>query len=282
MVFLFYNNVFAQKDLCLFYLLNYITTGSEFLVYKLVNYSAEPLIKYTGTGICNLINLKILLSIISREASFYRFYGFFYFRGIKMEKILINRRRNCLVSTVAAVLFATLILSFTIASSGSMNYQDIGVLGSNAENLQQQEQTQNQPQNSGTNLTDYESAILNLINTVRADRGLAALQPNQSLTDISRTRSNDMLSRDYFSHYTPEGKNVFNIFRECGITFRAAGENLAHSRPADIGTPDAFLNAWMNSPTHAANILQSKYGIIGVGMVENGGRRVVTTVFRNS
>ncbi len=90
-----------------------------------------------------------------------------------------------------------------------------------------------------------------------------------------------MLSRDYFSHYTPEGKNVFSIMRECGIQYSAAGENLAHSRPPDIGTPEAFLNAWMNSSGHAKNILQSRFGIIGVGMIENGARRVVTTVFRN-
>jgi len=197
-----------------------------------------------------------------------------------MEKLSIIGKRNCMAAAVA-VFLAAIILSFVIASTAS-SYQDIEVLGSNAVNAQQQGQQQNQPQSNGVNITDYEAAILHLINTVRADRGLAALQPHQSLIDISRTRSTDMLSRNYFSHYTPEGKTVFNIFRECGITFRAAGENLAHSRPADIGSPEAFINAWMNSPTHAANILQSKYGIVGVGMAENGERRVVTTVFRNN
>ena len=197
-----------------------------------------------------------------------------------MEKLLSNKKRNFMAAAVA-VLLAAIILSFMIASAGS-SYQDIKVLGSKVENLKQQEQAQNQPQNSGINITDYEAAILHLINTVRAGRGLAALQPHQSLIDISRTRSTDMLSRNYFSHYTPEGKTVFNIFRDCGITFRSAGENLAHSKPAKIGTPEAFIHAWMNSPTHAANILQNKYGIIGVGMVENSGRRVVTTVFRNN
>ncbi len=104
---------------------------------------------------------------------------------------------------------------------------------------------------------------------------------NQSLTDVSRTRSADMLARNYFSHYTPEGTNVFNILRDCGISFSAAGENLAHSRPAGIGSPEAFIAAWVASPTHLANMLQSKYHIVGVGMVENGDRRVVATVFRN-
>jgi len=48
--------------------------------------------------------------------------------------------------------------------------------------------------------------------------------------------------------------------------------------PADIGSPEAFMDAWMKSPGHAANILKTKYGIIGVGMIDNGDRRVVTTV----
>ena len=90
-----------------------------------------------------------------------------------------------------------------------------------------------------------------------------------------------MLTRDYFSHYTPEGTTVFNLMRECGIKWSAAGENLAHSLPADIGSPEAFLDAWMKSPGHAANILQVKYGVIGVGMIDNGDRRIVTTVFKN-
>ncbi|MBN1299566.1 MAG: hypothetical protein JW997_07775, partial [Actinobacteria bacterium] len=195
-----------------------------------------------------------------------------------MHQFIFNRNRNLLISFLISMLCITFIISIMITAKSDTFFNLIEIKGATAQALQPYEETVNQPQNNAVNLTDYEAAILHLINTVRADRGLASLQPNQSLIDISRTRSNDMLSRNYFSHYTPEGKNVFNIFRECGITFSAAGENLAHSRPADIGTPEAFINAWMNSPAHAANILQGKYGIIGVGMIENSGRRVVTTV----
>ena len=185
-----------------------------------------------------------------------------------------------------AILSITGILSLTVSSvSGSNNTKALGVLGSTAiaENPAEGVNSDASPATdpNAVDLSAYEAAILHLLNTVRVDNGVAALAPNQSLIDISRTRSNDMLVRNYFSHYSPEGKNVFNIMRECGIQWTAAGENLAHARPASIGTPEAFLNAWMNSPAHARNILQSKYGIIGVGMVENGSRRVVTTVFRN-
>ena len=197
--------------------------------------------------------------------------------------------RNYLVSFVIAVLSITLLLSILIGLKVNPdNIYNVRVLGSSVttteQNQQQTENTQNlqgadQPPDSY--FSEYEAAVWYLINTVRVSNGLGALQANISLTDISRTRSNDMLSRNYFSHYTPDGKNVFNIMRECGVQFSAAGENLGQAIPADIGTPEAFLDAWMKSPTHAANILQSKFGTIGVGMIENGDRRVVTTVFKN-
>ncbi len=200
------------------------------------------------------------------------------------SKITINYR-NFLIPAIIAVLIFTLFFSLAIGKVNNHSYINaIDILGTEDNSGQQeaaQAEVQTQEQPAGVNLSEYEAAILYLINTVRVSNGLGALQPNQSLTDISRTRSSDMLGRNYFSHYTPEGTTVFNIMRGCGIKWSVAGENLAHSKPADIGSPEAFLDAWMKSPGHAANILKDKYGIIGVGMTDNGDRRVVTTVFRN-
>jgi uncharacterized protein YkwD len=186
------------------------------------------------------------------------------------------------------ILFFSFILVLSLAVSFYSNHSyfsgDIRVLAEESDNNQatDAESTEaSQPQNAGVNLSDYEATVVYLINTTRVSNGLNALTPNQMLTDISRSRSSDMLNRNYFAHYTPEGKNILNILRENGVTYSKAGENLAQSMPADIGTPDAFMNAWMNSPSHAANILRQGYGIIGVGISDNGGRRVLTTVFRN-
>ena len=137
---------------------------------------------------------------------------------------------------------------------------------------------QPQPQAS---LNDYEAAVLYLINTIRAENGLGALTANQALNNIARSRSTDLLNRNYFSHYTPEGKTIFNFLKENGIGYSNAGENLAHSMPAGIGSPDAFMNAWMNSPSHKANILRGAYTQIGISVVDNGDRKVLTTVFTN-
>lgn len=137
------------------------------------------------------------------------------------------------------------------------------------------------PVESAVNLSDYEAAVLNLINNIRASNGLGALQSNQALTNIARSRCSDMISNSYFSHYMPDGRNIFNLLAENGVSYINAGENLGQSTPASNGTPDAFANAWMQSPTHKANILRSVYSRIGIGVVDGGGRRVVATVFMN-
>jgi len=137
------------------------------------------------------------------------------------------------------------------------------------------------PVESTTNLNEFEAAALYLINTIRVSNELGALEPNQMLTDIARSRCNDMIVNSYFSHYTPDGRNIFNIFRENGVSYVNAGENLGQSTPASSGTPEAFANAWMASPTHKANILRSVYSKIGIGVVDGGGRRVTAIVFMN-
>lgn len=137
------------------------------------------------------------------------------------------------------------------------------------------------PAESPANLGDYESAVLYLINTIRTSNGLQALQASQVLTNVARSRCNDMIANSYFSHYTPDGRNIFNIFRENGVSYKNGGENLAQSSPASAGTPEAFANAWMASPTHKANILRPEYTKIGIGITDGGNRRVVATVFTN-
>jgi len=134
---------------------------------------------------------------------------------------------------------------------------------------------------AGANLNGLEAEILKLINKVRADHGLSQLQIVQSLTDIARTRCSDMVSRGYFSHYTPEGTTFFNIMRNAGIGWANAGENLGNATPASYGSPSAFINAWMNSASHRDNMLRGHYKLIGVGIADGGGRRVITTIFLN-
>ena len=130
-------------------------------------------------------------------------------------------------------------------------------------------------------LNDYENAVAALINSYRTSNGLSQVAYEPTLTYVAQLRSADLMNRGYFSHYTPEGTTVFDLFRANGINFRIGGENLGQAMPAAIGSPEAFLGAWQNSASHNANMLRAGYNYIGVGMVSNGDRIVVTTVFTN-
>ena len=205
------------------------------------------------------------------------------------KNIRKNYKNKIIPSLVLALVFI-LILSLLVSFKANYNniYNRIEVLGT-ATNDNWPGDSNNKTQNTQkplvqspeVNLSNYENTVLYLINTVRAGNGLNALMPNQILTGISRSRSTDMINRDYFAHCTPDGKNILDILKECGVKYRNAGENLAQSKPADYGDPEAFVDAWMESPSHAANILRGCYKMIGIGVSDNRDRRVLTIVFKN-
>jgi uncharacterized protein YkwD len=51
------------------------------------------------------------------------------------------------------------------------------------------------------------------------------------------------------------------MMRDFGVTYKAAGENIAKGQR----TPQEVVTAWMNSPGHRANILNKRFTHIGVG-----------------
>jgi uncharacterized protein YkwD len=191
------------------------------------------------------------------------------------EKMLKNLK-NSIVFILATV---AILLIFSISLIAASPASKIEVRGNSVSiNTAVKTEAANAP---SAVLNEYENAIAALINNHRVENGLNAIAYDGTLTNVAKLRSQDLMDRNYFSHYTPEGTNVFNLLRANGVNFKIGGENLAQAMPASIGTPEAFLNAWSNSPSHNANMLRVGYGLIGVGMVDNGDRIVVTTVFTN-
>jgi len=126
-----------------------------------------------------------------------------------------------------------------------------------------------------------EAGLIHMINHIRSSRGLQTLLPNTILNNIARTRCQDMLSRNYFSHYNPEGKNIGVILQENGIMYACCAENLGHASPPSLGSPETIINLWMDSSSHRANLLNPHFGQMGIGVVDAGGRRVVVLVLIN-
>ncbi|MBI6546078.1 MAG: hypothetical protein HY692_04745 [Cyanobacteria bacterium NC_groundwater_1444_Ag_S-0.65um_54_12] len=119
---------------------------------------------------------------------------------------------------------------------------------------------------TGIFLPDQASRVLTLVNQERTKASLRALAGAPQLDQLARARSKDMGDRQYLSHYTPEGTNIFDMFRKAGIAFRTAGENIAKNNALSSDTARVAFAGWMNSPGHKANILNTAYGQLGVGV----------------
>ena len=114
---------------------------------------------------------------------------------------------------------------------------------------------------SSSNVTAAEQQAVSLMNADRNANGLLALKVNTKLTALAERYAQDMINRGYFSHYDPEGRSPFDRMQQAGITYRTAGENLAIN-----SSVPAAEKAFMNSSGHRANILNSSYTEVGIGV----------------
>jgi uncharacterized protein YkwD len=112
---------------------------------------------------------------------------------------------------------------------------------------------------------DLEAQMLELVNRERIAAGLRPLAPDPELTQVARRHSADMFARGYFAHVTPEGRDPFDRMREAGVRLLAAGENLALAPTLQIAH-----TGLMNSPGHRANILNPRFGRVGIGIMDGG------------
>jgi uncharacterized YkwD family protein/spore coat assembly protein SafA len=111
-----------------------------------------------------------------------------------------------------------------------------------------------------------EQEVINLVNQERAKNGLPALKYDWELARVAEHKSQDMRNKGYFSHTSPTYGSPFDMMKSYGITYKAAGENIAYGQTS----AQQVMNSWMNSSGHRANILNPNFTHIGVGYVANG------------
>ena len=115
-------------------------------------------------------------------------------------------------------------------------------------------------------IKEYEQEVIRLVNVERTKQGLKELQYDWELARVARYKSEDMRDNNYFSHNSPVYGSPFDMMKNFGINYKAAGENIAKGQ----STPEQVVKAWMNSSGHRANILSTKFTHIGVGYAKNG------------
>ena len=100
--------------------------------------------------------------------------------------------------------------------------------------------------------------VIDLVNKERRKAGKGELERDETLMDYAAVRGEELLEK--FSHTRPDGTSALSADELSSYSSR--GENIA----AGQRSPEEVMNSWMNSAGHKANILNSSYSNIGVGL----------------
>jgi uncharacterized protein YkwD len=131
---------------------------------------------------------------------------------------------------------------------------------------------------------ELERAIYRFTNEVRQRNGVPPLTWDNSLRDVARAHSADMLVRNYFSHNTPEGGSPHDRIRAASrFPVSMTGENIWMGSNYPAGDPRQLariiVDNWMSSPGHRKNLLHPEFTDIGVGVAASGKEIRATQVF---
>jgi len=107
--------------------------------------------------------------------------------------------------------------------------------------------------------------VIKSTNIQREKNGLTTLSTNSLLNQSTQRKVKDMFSEQYFEHISPQGLDVSDLAENAGYKFILIGENLALG---NFLNDEALVQAWMDSPGHRENILNSGYKEIGVAVLK--------------
>lgn len=126
---------------------------------------------------------------------------------------------------------------------------------------------------AGIQSSSAASEVVRLTNSARSKNGYAALVEDGALSEAAAVRAREIARS--FSHTRPSGASFSSALSESGVSYLRAGENIASGQKS----ASEVVNAWMNSPGHRANILNSSYSRIGSASVNIDGTHYWVQLF---
>ena len=117
-----------------------------------------------------------------------------------------------------------------------------------------------------------EELMIDLVNQERQKYGKKILSTDTRLRDVARLYARRMFEERFFSHYDPQGKNAGDLVGAAGVAYTYLGENLAYA--PDVPSAHEGL---MQSEGHKRNILDERFGRIGLGIVSGGAYGIMVT-----
>lgn len=126
----------------------------------------------------------------------------------------------------------------------------------------------------GVSLDKIEEYIIELTNKEREKNWISTLQYNGTMRDYAILKGEDMIKNDYFDHEDLDGKLMIYYIQKDEVKYSAWGENLSwnsgYNFKNSYEAAQFFVEGWMNSPGHRANILNANFQEIGVGVIKSG------------
>ncbi len=107
-----------------------------------------------------------------------------------------------------------------------------------------------------------EKVLFQLVNDMRKEEGLAALQLDEGLIKVARLKAGDMKDNNYFSHTSKLYGSPFDMLKKYGVKFSAAGENIAGNQSGE-----RVVKAWLKENSN--NIYNGKFTHTGIGIVDS-------------
>jgi len=122
-----------------------------------------------------------------------------------------------------------------------------------------------------------EQKILELMNAKRIEAGLQPLTIDNTLVQVATYKSNNMIQNNFFDHTNPDGTKWTNWLQTIGYKYTSTGENIAYN----TSDPVELFNQWWNSPGHRANMMNSSYNKVGIGVIYGNNKYMGTQTFSN-
>jgi uncharacterized protein YkwD len=122
---------------------------------------------------------------------------------------------------------------------------------------------------TGAQIPVLSARVLELVNQVRAngarcgERSFGPAPPvrfSRLLANVAYDHAADMATHNYFEHKDPAGHTPADRVRASGYREKLVGENIAYGPQ----TADEVVRGWMDSPGHCENIMDSRFGEMGV------------------
>jgi hypothetical protein len=103
--------------------------------------------------------------------------------------------------------------------------------------------------------------FVHCINAQRKSIGCPKLKWDDRIAVVAQRHSRDMVSRDFFNHNNPDGKDPFDRLEEANLGFSRAAENIAFG----IETGKELFEIWLRNPSHRRHMLDCRFTRHGVG-----------------